>query len=135
MPCSAPVTRAAAVRSPFRVSAVRPDATGFLVEGDGDQQLHAERLILATGGLAPKTGSDGAGFRFAAALGHTILPLRPALVRCSRKTPLGTRLPASASPSRSKPNATGARQAATQEARRAPPRLQRSGHPRCEATI
>lgn len=69
------------IRSPFRVSAVRPDGTGFLVEGDAGQQLRAERLILATGGLSlPKTGSDGAGFRFAAALGHTILPLRPALV-------------------------------------------------------
>jgi len=72
------------IRSPFRVSSVRPDrdvGTGFLVDGDNGARLRAERLILATGGLSlPKTGSDGAGFRFAAALGHTIVPLHPALV-------------------------------------------------------
>lgn len=71
------------IRAPFRVVSVRPDqraGTGFLVKSDNGRRLRAERLILATGGLSlPKTGSDGAGFRFAAALGHAIVPLRPAL--------------------------------------------------------
>jgi predicted Rossmann fold flavoprotein len=71
------------IRSPFRVSSVRTDActgSGFLVEGDNGERLRAERLVLATGGLSlPKTGSDGAGYRFAAALGHTIVPTHPAL--------------------------------------------------------
>jgi predicted Rossmann fold flavoprotein len=41
----------------------------------------AARVILATGGLSvPATGSDGAGLRMAAALGHTIVPTYPALV-------------------------------------------------------
>lgn len=40
-----------------------------------------ERVILATGGASyPATGSTGDGFRLAAQLGHTIVPLRPALV-------------------------------------------------------
>ena len=72
------------IRAPFRVSSVRADehaGTGFLVDGDNGTLLRAERLILATGGLSlPKTGSDGAGLRFAAAMGHTIVPLHPALV-------------------------------------------------------
>ncbi len=71
------------IRSPFRVRSVRPDeraGAGFLVDGDNGARLRAERLILATGGLSlPKTGSDGAGFRFASAMGHTIVPPYPAL--------------------------------------------------------
>ena len=72
------------ILSPFRVTSVGKDeqrGTGFLVEGDNGVRLRAERLILATGGLSlPKTGSDGAGFRFAAGMGHAIVPRRPALV-------------------------------------------------------
>ncbi len=38
-------------------------------------------LILATGGASyPTTGSTGDGYRFAAQLGHTVLPIRPSLV-------------------------------------------------------
>lgn len=43
--------------------------------------LPADALILATGGASrPDTGSTGDGYTMAAALGHTIVPLRPALV-------------------------------------------------------
>ena len=43
--------------------------------------LSADRVILATGGRSlPRTGSDGAGVRFAEALGHRPVPPRPALV-------------------------------------------------------
>jgi predicted Rossmann fold flavoprotein len=43
--------------------------------------IHATRVILATGGLSwPQTGSTGDGYRFAAQLGHTIVPSKPALV-------------------------------------------------------
>ncbi len=42
--------------------------------------LSAGRVVLATGGLSlPKTGSDGAGYAWAGALGHTIVPTVPAL--------------------------------------------------------
>lgn len=42
--------------------------------------LSADRVVLATGGLSlPKTGSDGAGYGFAQALGHSLVPPTPAL--------------------------------------------------------
>lgn len=42
---------------------------------------HADRLIIATGGLSyPSTGSTGDGYRFAESLGLTVTPLAPALV-------------------------------------------------------
>jgi len=41
----------------------------------------ADAVILATGGVSyPGTGSSGDGYRLAAALGHTIVPLKPSLV-------------------------------------------------------
>ncbi len=41
----------------------------------------ADAVILAAGGASyPGTGSTGDGYRLAAALGHTIVPIRPALV-------------------------------------------------------
>jgi predicted Rossmann fold flavoprotein len=43
--------------------------------------LRARRVVLATGGRSlPKSGSDGAGYEFARAFGHTIVPTTPALV-------------------------------------------------------
>ena len=43
--------------------------------------LPADNVILATGGLSyPSTGSTGDGYRFAAALGHTLTPRTPSLV-------------------------------------------------------
>ncbi len=43
--------------------------------------LEAKAVVLATGGASyPATGSTGDGYRMAKALGHTIVPLRPALV-------------------------------------------------------
>jgi predicted flavoprotein YhiN len=53
------------------------------VEGvrTGKGILPARAVILATGGATwPATGSTGDGFRMAAALGHTVTKLRPALV-------------------------------------------------------
>ncbi len=41
----------------------------------------ADRVIIATGGASyPGTGSTGDGYRMAKAVGHTIIPIRPALV-------------------------------------------------------
>lgn len=43
--------------------------------------LEAARAVLATGGRSiPKSGSDGAGYELARALGHTVAPTWPALV-------------------------------------------------------
>ena len=66
-----------------RVTSVARDADGFNVAirtPAGDTQARCQRLVLATGGLSlPKTGSDGAGYSLAGALGHTLIPTTPAL--------------------------------------------------------
>jgi predicted Rossmann fold flavoprotein len=46
----------------------------------GTTTLVAHNVVLATGGQSlPKTGSDGAGYQLAESLGHTLIPLTPAL--------------------------------------------------------
>ena len=51
------------------------------VKTNNGQTYLAERVILATGGASyPTTGSTGDGYELARRLGHTIIPLRPALV-------------------------------------------------------
>ncbi|MCH7839328.1 MAG: NAD(P)/FAD-dependent oxidoreductase [Planctomycetes bacterium] len=63
-----------------RVTSVRRDATGFHIATDA-ATLSAGNVVLATGGRSlPKTGSDGSGYRLAESLGHTLVPLTPALV-------------------------------------------------------
>ena len=51
------------------------------VQVSGGQVHPADAVIVATGGASyPATGSTGDGYRLAAAAGHTIVPIRPALV-------------------------------------------------------
>lgn len=46
-----------------------------------DALYHAEAVIVTTGGASyPGTGSTGDGYAFAKSAGHTIVPVRPALV-------------------------------------------------------
>ncbi|MBU6413309.1 MAG: aminoacetone oxidase family FAD-binding enzyme [Planctomycetes bacterium] len=76
--------------NPWRVTGVEHSGSDFLIARDtafdhvpGDPAfIRARRLILATGGKAlPRTGSDGLGYSFAKALGHTLTPqIVPALV-------------------------------------------------------
>jgi predicted Rossmann fold flavoprotein len=52
--------------------------TGVVCQG---KEIPARAVILATGGATyPLTGSTGDGYRLAAAVGHSIVPVRPALV-------------------------------------------------------
>ncbi len=62
------------LRNPARVESVRFDTTEQLfVVGTALDEFRAPRLLLATGGKAlPKSGSDGAGYAFATALGHSL---------------------------------------------------------------
>ena len=47
----------------------------------GGRTYPADRVIVATGGASyPQTGSTGDGYRFAKAVGHTIVPPNPSLV-------------------------------------------------------
>ncbi len=64
------------------------DVDGLIVTGNqitgiktGDGDIPCEAVVLATGGASyPATGSTGDGYRFAEAVGHKIVPIRPALV-------------------------------------------------------
>lgn len=72
----------AEIRAGVRVRAIRRRESGTLaIETANDETIVARRIVLATGGLSlPKTGSDGAGLRFAEALGHSVRTTHPALV-------------------------------------------------------
>jgi len=69
------------IRCAARVSNVRAHADGGFEISYGDgERVRSPVVVLATGGLSfPKTGSDGAGYGFAAGLGHSIVPTTPAL--------------------------------------------------------
>jgi predicted Rossmann fold flavoprotein len=50
-------------------------------EDSGGGIFHGRAVIIATGGASyPATGSTGDGYRLAQSVGHTIVPIRPALV-------------------------------------------------------
>ncbi|MEC9373185.1 MAG: aminoacetone oxidase family FAD-binding enzyme, partial [Planctomycetota bacterium] len=77
----------AEIRHPWRVAGVEHEAGAthpFVVHPEDAAQapIRARRIILATGGRAlPRSGSDGAGYAFARALGHTVTErVFPALV-------------------------------------------------------
>jgi predicted Rossmann fold flavoprotein len=61
---------------------------GLLIDGDqivgvktSPKPIPAKTVVLATGGASyPGTGSTGDGYQFARETGHTIVPVRPALV-------------------------------------------------------
>lgn len=63
-----------------KVVGLERDDAGWSVALDTAPPIAAGAVIVATGGLSvPATGSDGAGLRFAEALGHTVHPTYPAL--------------------------------------------------------
>lgn len=73
--------RGVSVRLNTRVSAIL--TSGGAVSGVrvGETVEPFDAIILATGGLSyPSTGSTGDGFRFAQALGHTVVPPKGSLV-------------------------------------------------------
>lgn len=56
--------------------------TGRIGVRAGGKQFWFDSLVLACGGkAAPKTGSDGSGYRLAKQLGHSVIPTVPALVQ------------------------------------------------------
>ncbi|MCX5754253.1 MAG: NAD(P)/FAD-dependent oxidoreductase [Candidatus Krumholzibacteria bacterium] len=74
-----------AVRLNSRAERIVVDASSGAVAGvtirDREATINTENAILATGGLSyPATGSTGDGYSMAKALGHGIVPPRPALV-------------------------------------------------------
>ncbi len=62
------------------VTSIQPVTDGFEIQSS-DTTLHARKVVLAAGGQAmPKTGSDGSGYELAKRLGHSLVPMTPALV-------------------------------------------------------
>lgn len=60
---------------------IHKESPRFFLSAAGKQREY-DKVILACGGMAaPKTGSDGSGYRLAERLGHTIYPTVPALVQ------------------------------------------------------
>lgn len=64
-----------------RVIDLKRTPDGFAVICQDGSFSVFDRVLLATGGMSyPKTGSRGDGYRFAAKLGHTVIPPTPSLV-------------------------------------------------------
>ncbi len=60
------------LRHPFRVEAIRSIEDGFELTSP-DASITARQVVIATGGKSlPKSGSDGQGYEFVRALGHTV---------------------------------------------------------------
>jgi predicted Rossmann fold flavoprotein len=77
------------IRLNTRVESVTADAGGVSGVRTAAGVIAGRRVILAAGGASyPKTGTTGDGFRWAAALGHTIVPIRPALAPIGVAPPL-----------------------------------------------
>jgi hypothetical protein len=63
-----------------RVKEIAAENGAFRIRVES-RRILAARVILATGGVSwPQTGSQGDGYRFAAQLGHTVLPPKPSLI-------------------------------------------------------
>ncbi len=61
----------------------------YILESSSLKKYKCNKLVLSTGGQsAPKTGSDGIGYRLAKSLNHTIVKTYPALVQLKLKSDL-----------------------------------------------
>ncbi len=67
----------------FKAESVERGRRSKLLQVYGKEGVYSfDRVILACGGkAAPKTGSDGSGYRLAEQLGHSMVPVVPALVQ------------------------------------------------------
>lgn len=66
----------------FDVSRISKTDTGFEVISKDGKKVYADKIIASFGGkAAPKTGSDGSGYRILERFGHSITPLDGALVQ------------------------------------------------------
>lgn len=64
----------------------REEATGKLIVQAQDGAYRFDSVVLSCGGrAAPKTGSDGSGYRLAERMGHSLVPVVPALVQLKCK--------------------------------------------------
>ena len=70
----------AQLRQSCRISGIERAGHGFTVTAQDGGTFDSRAVVLATGGRSlPKTGSDGGGYLFARALGHSYVETTPAL--------------------------------------------------------
>ncbi len=70
------------VKTEFDATKITKKGNGFWVESKDKKSIYADRVIVATGGMAaPKTGSNGDGYKILEKLGHKITDISPALVQ------------------------------------------------------
>ena len=75
------------IRCDFCVSKITKKGNGFDIQSENGKHTFADIVILACGGkAAPKTGSDGIGYKLAESLGHSVTRLSPALVALKSDT-------------------------------------------------
>lgn len=68
-------------RALVRTISRREAAHGFTIVMEDGEELHADRLIITTGGISyPTSGSTGDGYVWARQFGHTIVKPRPSIV-------------------------------------------------------
>jgi len=71
-----------------RITAIERKDGSFILTAEDSGSIEAKKVIIAAGGASYKaTGSAGDGFRIAERLGHSISPLKPALVPLKTKEP------------------------------------------------
>ncbi len=69
------------IRNNSAVKNISADSGKLRIHVSGQKDTICDAAILTTGGASyPATGSTGDGYRFAESLGHTVIPVRPALV-------------------------------------------------------
>lgn len=83
--------RGVVLRTGALVVGLDPAPAGWHVSLDDGETIHADAIVMATGGLSvPTTGSDGLGLEIAAALGHEMRPTYAALTPLTaRPAPFG----------------------------------------------
>lgn len=79
--------RGVRIRCDFCAESIKKTENGFNIQSDNGEKAFADIVILACGGMAaPKTGSDGLGYKLAKTLGHSITSTNPALVALKSET-------------------------------------------------
>ena len=73
------------IRRENAVTSICRTKKGFQIE-TGSEKIQADRIILSAGGKASsKLGSDGSGYTLVKSLGHSVVPVVPALVQLKVK--------------------------------------------------
>lgn len=69
------------IKQDFLVTELNKNVDGFIIKGS-IESIKADKVIIATGSkAAPKTGSDGFGYKLLKKFNHNIIPPLPALVQ------------------------------------------------------